>query len=232
MPSKLTGSITSVSVSTYCYKKLSSLPDFHCSHSVFGLQTNRAEKRLSREHSPDSVHAEITQQGFIRLATSMPLSAPLKCDKFKPTLSELEPMTSLSTSPRSGLIKVISQFLNILLLKTVKCSAITKEQIIPSLPILFHNFNQAAGIARKKISVSSCLGCEENIKVAVLSPCVSLWHKALIVWSCSTLQTIQGATCLLLANFAADGLQLATFFHSRIQSVMFSVISIYSAFFL
>jgi len=121
------------------------------------------------EHSPDSVHAELTQQGFIHLALSMPLNAPLKRDKFKPALSELEPVTSLSTSPRSGLIKVISQFLNTLLLKIVKCFAITKEQIIPSLPILFHNFSEAAGTARKKVSVSSCLGCEENIKVAVLS---------------------------------------------------------------
>lgn len=49
--------------------------------------------------TPDSVHAYNIQQGFIRLAFSMPLSAPLTCDRFKQELSELEPMTMFSIPP-------------------------------------------------------------------------------------------------------------------------------------
>lgn len=93
MPSKLTGSITHVSVTTYQGKKPAPLPSFlRLQLSLPGCRViEQGREQGAHKHTPDSADAELTQQGFTHLALDTPLSAPLRCDRFKQALSEQGP---------------------------------------------------------------------------------------------------------------------------------------------
>lgn len=99
------------------------------------------------------------------------------------------------------------------------CFAIITEQIIPWLFVLFHNFKGAAGTLRKKKKrvAHHAWDMKRVSRLKCFSYMYLLWQKPLIVWPCSILQITQGTTCLFLADFDADVLQLATVFHSCIH---------------